>query len=770
MIISIALLGFGLSGTIISLFREYFLKHISSTVPIALVLCTISIATSVHLMNLFSFDAYFILFKPAQTWKLLGLYLILLMPFLFGSFIICLALTSKPEQVNRLYFANLIGSGIGGISALGFLAILNLKLIPGVIALISTSVLWCIDRKKVKFIPALFFSSLLITIVFGLVKPAPLKISQYKSLSKTLLLPQAKVIAERSGPLGLYTIVESPALRYAPGLSFSFSGDVQTQLGVFHDGEWVGTISEPGDTLRTEVLKKSTFALPYLFANKKSALILAAGTGQDVQLALSSGFTKVIAVEQSSELIHLLRENLAKVFLKDAFGTNLRKHNFIYNHPNVELYTEDARTFLEKEEGNFDLIVVPMLGGFVSSSAGMYALFEDYLFTIESFTKMFNNLSDDGVLCINTWMDYPPRRATKLLATIVSVLQNIGAEKPENHIAAIRSWGSVAVVIKKTELNEKDLALSKKFVEENGFDWIHYPKMTEEEANIYYKLDEPVLFQACKEFLSGNEDSFYKDYIFIASPATDNKPYFSHFLKWKALKKLKKSYDTSSIPFLEWGYVVLLSTLIQAFLISIPLVVIPLLRLKKRQREKKDLLKVFFYFGGLGMGFMFVEMLLIQKFILILGKPVFSVSVVITAILVFSGFGSLISKRLIQKSPGSIFLIFIGIAILTVLNFVNANYILPLAAGYSTFLRMLTVVIFIAPLAFLMGIPFPAGLSILSDRFSESIPFAWGVNGFASVISITLATYIAVQLGFAVVLFGSLLAYLTSGLIYLRLK
>ena len=755
MIISIALLGFGLSGIVISSFRQFFISKFYASVIIGTVLCSLSMVLSIPLMNLFSFDAYFIVFNPAELWKLVILYLIFLFPFLSGAFVIGLALSFKPQVTNRLYFANLIGSAAGGVSALVFLYLFRLNIIPGLIGIFCLISFLFIEKNKAKYYKSLFFPVIILILVAGIIKPSPLHFSEYKSLSKAMLNPEFEILYEKHGPLGLYTVGKSPVLRYAPGHSFSFKGRIDPQLGLFHDGEWIGTLSKLSDTLFIENMRKTTFSLPYQICRGGRALILASGTGQEVRFAVEQGFRAINAVEYSGELIRLLNE--------------IEGYN-VYDLPEVKLFTEDARTFVESEKEKYDLIVIPQTGGFTSSAAGIYSLYEDYLITIESFNRIVKCLTPDGCFCASTWMDYPHRRSVKLLSTLLKALSLSGFESPGSHLLVIRSWGTVTVVVKKSVLTQDEINRSKLFVDTNGFDWIHYPGIKKEETNRYHYLNEPSLNTAFNELTSERREIFLKNYLFNIKPATDEKPYFSNFVKISRLEELREMYRSAAVPFFEWGYIILIATLIQSVLLGAPIIIAPIVQLCRKNVEREKLLKIIAYFVFLGLGFMFIEILLIQRFILILGKPVYSVSIIISSLLFFAGLGSLISKRIYKAGIRIKVSFFMGIVVLTVLTYMETVHFLPVIAGYPLFLRMVISVVLIAPLAFLMGIPFPWGILKISEDYPYSVPSAWGVNGFASVIGTVLATYLAINLGFSLVLIISACIYISSMIVYLSFK
>jgi hypothetical protein len=254
---------------------------------------------------------------------------------------------------------------------------------------------------------------------------------------------------------------------------------------------------------------------------------------------------------------------------------------------------------------------------------------------------------------------------------------------------------------------------------------------------------------------STRRNALYEAYDFNIKPATDDRPYFAQFIRWKTLPRLSEYFGNRALPFLEIGYLLVVITLIQIAVVSFVLVLLPLLRRRWVGKHKAGVL---LYFGGIGLGYMFVEMVFIQHFILYLGHPVYAAAAVITALLLFSGAGSFMAGYFAGKRKAMLLIT----TVIVVLLMVYAAALMPLlqqTMSATLPVKLLVVVLLTAPLAFCMGIPFPAGLSWLARNESAAIPWAWGLNGCVSVISTALATVIAVEAGSAMVMGLAALAY-----------
>jgi len=771
MIISVALLGFGASGTVLSIFHRGLLERFEWTFALSALLCTVSILLTFAFSQRIPFDAYLILWNPTQVWYLLAFYLLMFIPFFFGATCIGLAFIRYTENIGALYFANLLGSAFGGLVALGLMYLLFPQQLPVAIACIGfvATVLAFIQVRPRWIISLLFIIGIAPLVYWGCVHPASLKMSQYKSLSKSLHLPEAKIISEKTSPLGLLQVVSSPVLRYAPGLSLAYTGYVPTQFGVFNDGEWAGAMIATEDSGITgwrdykAFLDYTTSALPYHIKQKPSApgldlvLIIGAGTGTEVFSALRHGAEYVTGIELNPQVIELVKRDFRE------------QTDRLYERKNVNIIVAEGRGFLARQMEQYDLIVIPLMESFAASAAGMYSLNENYLFTVESFSLILQHLRPGGILAVTEWLKFPERNTIKLIATMIEAMERCGYEHPERHLAAIRGWATATVLVKQTPFTSEETSLITRFCEERSFDPIYFPGMGIDQANRFNQLNEPIHYTATLSLFSYQRNNFYSQYRFFIEPATDNKPYFSHFFKWKSLPYLIETFGKQGVPFLEWGYLILTVTLLQIVVVSAILILVPLFFLRNRKLEIRGGWRVLLYFGGLGIGYMFIEIVLIQKFILFLAHPIYSVSAVITGMLLFSGLGSLWSKRLSQITPRAIRVTVAGIVMFTLLYLVGLNQLFGIFLKAPDAVRFGIALALLAPISFCMGIPFPLGLRQLSTAASPLVPWAWGINGCASVVSTVLATLLAIEFGFSVVFLCAGGCYVVAGLVGQRM-
>lgn len=753
MVISVALLGFGASGTLIALARDWLLQRLANLLPLLMFASAVTMATAVGVSQIVSggFDSYLLFLDSAQVWRLLLVDLLFAVPFFLGALSIGLVFVRHVERIGTLYFANLLGSGLGGVVGIALLGLVSPQHLPAVAALFALVAGFLLlpkgSRRRLSAPAALAAS---VTVV-SLFRPAPLELSQYKHLQNALNLPEARIVAQSPSPYGLLQVVSSPALRPAPGLSLNFSGEIAVREAIFSNGNWFGAIPSWPTGPDPPLLDYSTAALPYALATPESSLILHAGTGMAVAQALDRGTTRVTAVEPHRAALDLLRARYP-----ESAGRLLE-------HPSVALVATEPRTFLATDPGRHDLIVLPTVGAF-GGTAGLFALQEQHTLTSEGVTGMWRHLTPDGVLCVSTWLDYPPRAPLRLAATIVEALASEGIGDPARHLAAVRSWGTVTFCVKRSPLTAAEIARVRSFAQQLRFDPLLLPGLDPGERERFHRLEDRQFFTDLDRIIAPHREGIYADYPFRLRPATDNRPFFSQFLRWQSLPHLTRLFGQRSVPFLEVGYLMVVLTFLLMAAVSVILIVLPLFRLGwKGERRLSTLL----FFGGLGGGYMLVEMALIHRFVLYLGHPVYAAATVICAVLIFSGAGSYTSSRLPVKAglpsraAGSVVLLLLFYAILLP-PLIEQTIALPLAW------KSLLTLLILAPPAFAMGFPFPLGLQLLSRQCEAAVPWAWGINGCFSVLSTALATIIAVEGGFTAVFLLAAAAYTTAALSLLR--
>jgi len=751
MIISIAMLGFGASGTILALFKGFLIRNSSWIIPTLTTLTGLLMIVVFHLTRhpSLQFDLYLLFVDTSQFKTLAITFLLFFLPFFTGAMVIGIVFIQNASKIGKYYFSNLLGSGIGGGIAVLALSYLHpLTILPLISVIHILAGLMLLNRQYITGQLIATFASLGAAVIF-FVSPGTIPVSQYKDISKVLNLPDARIVHAIPDVHGLIEVVESPVLRYAPALSLTYTGSIPVKKKVFLNGSFYGAIPE-FKTDEPNIHDFTTEALPFVMRHRTNVLVLNATTGNSIAHSIRNGASSVTGVVEVMGVKALMNNEL----LKSSGG--------LFHHENVNILFQDSRQYIMQDNTRlYDAIILPRQENF-GGSLGMHALDEDYIMTIEAFDRMWDMLSPDGVIVVTSWLDHPPRTILKIAATIGETLKANGIERPHDHIAAIRSWGTITFAIKKNPITPDESYAIRQFSQKKLFDPLLLPDITEYERVHFNMLESNDVIRHIDELTGNKPTSLLDNYQFYIHPASDDKPYFQRFLRLSNMPEKLFEEGLENIPFIELGYLIVWITLIQSAVLALILIILPLLRLKGKSTRKTGTL---LYFGSLGLGYMFVEIILIQRFILYFGHPVYSIAAVLSTMLIASGAGSLVSGRYSNalKVSG------MSTIIVALILVVYAFFLTPVLTGtiqLSLIFKLPIALILIAIPAFFMGMPFPSGIRLLHGSESNNIPWAWGINGCLSVMATSLATLIAVEKGFSLVLMLSSLLYLAAFIVF----
>lgn len=731
MIISIALLGFGAAGTFLTIFQQKLEKNYYTLFPFLLIVTAILIPVVVGIANseAVRFDSLLIFQDSRHIGKLILTYFIFFLPFLTGALAIGMSFSKFADQIGKIYFSNLIGSGIGGIIAIFFMqwiipeqqsfAVAILAFVGGIVSLPKNK------KKLIRIIVPL--STLILIILFFY--PPRLTPSEYKDISKTMLLPDAKVEYRKSTPHGFVEIVSSPVLRYAPGVSLAYRDSFPVRKVVFNNGNWMGCLlPQPLEANETNILDYTPQALPYHIDNIKNALIINAGTGENVLLALSHQVARITANETNPEIFNILRQSFEGFY-------------------QVQPYQTMPRTLLTPDTNKYDLIELPIVGSFFGNS-GLNAVEPRYELTIEALREMWNKLSEKGMISLSCWMDYPVRNAYRLLATISLLLDENDIAHPPHHVVAIRSWCAITFLVKKSPFKRDEINKVRLFCENRMFDPLVLPEKQEIERDKYNILQDTTFFTHIDQLLSHEKETLIRQYPYRIHPTTDDRPFFFQFVRFKQIPQLISSIREKNFPFLDIGYVLIILTFVQIVFIAAIFILLPLSFRPWKSRNKKWVLM---YFSGLGLAYMFLEMVFIQHFTFYFGEPTYAASATLGILLFTSGLGSYYSGKFQNNKKMRLAIPLVIAAILVLYAFVLSP-ILTATIGIALPLKIMIAVVLLGTLGFFLGMPFPIGIDYLSGKNTDDIPWAWALNGYFSVISTVLATIISVELGYLLLL------------------
>ena len=759
--ISVALLGFGVSGALLAVFKDWVEPRAATVFTLCATVFAVTAPITFLLSQSLPFNALEVVWAPSQLLYLGVIYLLLAVPFTAGAACIGLAFLKSTAAPGRVYLWNLLGSGAGALGCVAALFVfppmICLALVAGIgLAAAATGE---IGRGAYRGLITIAGVAVIGVVACSAVPASwvALDVSEFKGLRQALAVRDARLAGEHSGPLALLSVVESPTVpfRYAPGLSLRSPALPPPQLGIFADGEFAAAVDAwDGRPESLAYLDHSTDALAYHLTRRAEVLVLGAGGGRSVLQAVGHGATRIDAVELNPDMIRLVRDDFA-----DLAGQ-------IYGRREVRIHTADARRFVTATARTWDLIQLPLLGG--GAVAGARGLNESYLHTVEAFGLVYRRLRPDGWLSVTGWLDLPPRTTLKLVATIRAALAEQGIDNPARHLLVIRGMTTVTLLVKRGLVSAEDIAAARAFVRSRAFDLVHYPGMAANEANRRNMLAQPVFFDAVGALLGPGRESFAARYKFDIAPATDDRPYFHDFFKWATLPELLALGPAGGAALLELGELIVAAALVQAVALSLLLVLLPLRARIHRHKPRRMTWRFGAYFTALGGAFLFIEIAYIQKLVLFLGHPIYAVSVALTGFLVFAGLGAgvsaMLARRLGQARFSAIDAAVAGIAVVALSYLVALPPLFDGLSGLSDPLRVAFSLALIAPLAFFMGMPFPLGLARVAQADPDLVPWAWGLNGCASVVSAAAATLLTMHFGFSATIMIAVGLYLLAAL------
>jgi SAM-dependent methyltransferase len=761
-IISLALLGHGASGAALSVARERALRHFDVLFPVCAMVFALSASACLLLAKAIPFNGLELVWDWRQLLWLSTLYLCLSLPFFFAATCFGLAFARFSDDIPLLYGADLLGAGAGAVLALALLWLAPVDIGLAVVA--SSGLLATLLVTRGAAARTLFAGTAIVLLaVAALASSGALAppVNPFKGLAKALLVRDAGIVAERHSSYGWLAVLDSPRvpLRQVPGLSLGNVQEPASQLGVFTDGDALSVITRRADPASLAYLDRTTSALPYRLLRRPRVLVLGAGGGHDVLQALALGARTVDVVEPNPQMVELVR-----VAFADFAGG-------LYRDPRVRMHVADARGFVRAGRARYDLIVLAQGGSFAGGGAGVQAVAEDYASTVEALRDYRARLAPGGLLAITRWEKQPPRDALKLFATAVAALRADGVRHVGSQLAAIRNWDASTLLLKRGSFDASELGRIRAFADEAGFDPVHYSGMRAEEAGRYHALVRAEMHMGARALLSPNGRDYLDAYKFDIAPATDDRPYFGNFFKWATLPELWRLRAQGAAVLLDAGYLLLLAALAQAVPLAIALVLLPLLAMPQTRAGVGIVRwRAATYFVCLGLAFLLVEIACLSRLTLLIGQPLLAIGVGLAGFLLFAGLGSMTAQRWLSRSgqriPRLVMRAVVLIAVAMAWHFLGFALALQAGAQWPPSLRALLGLATIAPLAFAMGLPFPLGLARLARTAPAFVPWAWGLNGCASVIAAIAALLIAIESGLAATLLIALLLYALAAWIW----
>ena len=777
--VTIALLGFGISGAFLSIFSRRILTKVKDNLVLFSLGYSFSLAICVALSaKLGEFGANLHILT-----KLLISYHLLLMPFFFSGLIIAASLTKFTGQINRLYFVNLAGSGLGCLLFIFAMEPLGASQLVFALAVIgvASALFFSINAGWRMKIAASF--SLIILLGFSpfsnhLITILPERYKQLGNYIDKQIHPEAEIEYTKWTPISRIDVI-SDNNNHLLGHLFSknhFLRDLQPYSPndykvITVDGDSITPIYSSrlfNGLINAAKYGTNTgyFNSAYLLKNNPEVLVIGMGGGIDVMSAIAFNARKISAVEINNAICDLTMNKYTWFS-----GLNFRQKN-------ISAYDDEGRSFVKRSDERYDIIQINAIDTFAALSSGAYVLSENYLYTVEAFLDYFHHLKGDGILSINRWLFLPPRETLRLSSIALFAYQKMGSDNPEKHILIIgdKAMAWATTLFKRSAFTPEEMNIIRSYSDKYSHPIIFFPKIypPEEQRRLeqgyYSQIGDKNLLEVSRVFnrllttwKQGKIEAFYNNYRYNVRPVFDDNPFFFEYNRIIDLYKIKGVTIRGDWPLFTLHFLFLITLLVVIFLI-----IIPLYRYKKQGLKSPRVASICAYFVSLGVGFMFIEIGMMQKLVLFLGHPIYSISVVLSSLLIFSGLGSHTSALLGWRKEKiilisvilicSILLIYTGVIGHIVNHFLKANLIF----------RVLLSMALLAPLSFFMGMPFPSGLKKIEKDSPGLIPWVWGVNGGASVLASILCIIIAMWFGFLSTLIVAAIVYLIGMLVFLN--
>ncbi len=747
LIVSLALLGHGVSGTVLALAAERARRQFAPLVIACATAFGVAAVAGFALAQRVPFNGLELVWDARQVLALAAIDLVLALPFFCAALVFGLAFVARGERIPALYGADLAGAGLGALIALATIAALPLA--DALVAIAALGPLAAVSAALAFRWRATALALALVATLMALFVPRDTLVPQpnpYKGLARALTVTGARVVGERSGPLGWLVVVDNPVVpwRHVPGFSLAAGAEPPPQRAVFVDGDAMSVVTAPRGAEAT--LAATTAALPYALLQAPRVAVLGAGSGADVLQALVLGAREVVAVERDPNRIAIVREDEAALAGR------------LYDDPRVALVVADARAYLRRPVLH-DAIVLPLADSSVGAAGGTQAAADQFLYTVEALAAAYARLAPGGYLVATRWETQPPRASLKLFATAVAALRAHGVAEPGAQLALIRDWQTSTLVVRRGALGARERDAIRRFTARWSFDAAYLPGGNADEANHHHVVADDVLYRGTRALVSAQAAEFLAAYKFDLAPATDARPFFHDFFRWRALPELWRLREHGGAALLDSGYLVVVAGLVQAVPLALVLIVLPLAALRRAHAPART--ETWLYFTALGFGFLFVEIALMSRAALFVGDALIANATVLAALLVSAGLGSAAAARLVRRgtSPAQVALV---CAALIALNALASPCAGSFSGASEPASRAALAALAIAPLGVVLGMPFPLALARLAATAPAQVPWAWGINGCASVVAALTAVIVALEAGYDAVLWTGAALYLIA--------
>lgn len=733
MIISGGLLGFGAAAVVVSMSR--WLRES----PMAPTLAGLSVISAVLAIGCFSLtqaiplQPFSMTEDAMQIFYMALTYLLLTLPFFLIGLVVSLLLSRLVESVTTLYALDLAGAGVGSIAALLLMSYAGgpraLVLSAALAAAAAASFAWRLGVKaRVAGVGVCF---LLMILSLTADDWLPLNISSNKGLGRaTSMLESGRSEITRWSAIGRVDVIRA---RSGEPRILIDGGAAATRVPVIRGS--VDDWTPPPEGMREAMA---------LAGEDPLVVVIGSGGGYEVASALALGAAKVYAVEMNEAIVDVVTNEL------DGETKGL------FRDPRVELHVDEGRSFVRRGEHRVDLIASVHTISNAAWASGALSLAENYTLTVEAIDDFLERLTPEGVL----WLTRPEAQLPRLVSTVRAAFERRGVEDIERHVIAYRRPGRGrsflgGLIVSKRAIGAADAAGIVRLFSQDRLQPLLLPGQAP-------RGEDAAAFRAA---LAGEPFPDFTRRLGDLRPCTDEQPYFNQRVPWLELRPSDVLYVVSrgqqgrmALEEAPVAEVAVLIVLAWAVLFSLVLMIVPFLHWRRADEAKSVPLgliaRLILYFIALGLGYITVEICLIQRFGLFVGRPEYALAVVLASMLVGSGGGSMLATRWAATPRRVLPLVFGGALLLIGAHALFGPAIARSLLGLSIVWRMLVAGLFVLPVGFLLGMPLPLGLRTVPEGSTRLASWLFGLNCASSVIGSSICVILSSSLGFM----GTLLA------------
>ena len=709
---------------------------------------TIVLSYVTHLAIPFLLDA-----SLAGIFGIVLTYAALSVPFVCSGIVVSLALTRFPGQVSALYAADLAGAALGCLIVGPLLRVADAPtavLATAAVAAVG-AVLFAADgrgavasRRLVRLSAGLALVLVALAVGNG---AAARRNAGWLRLVWVKGQYEARPIVEKWNSFSRVRVIGDPDRLVRPsgwGLSAALPRELRARELHLDIDSYAGTelTAFHGDPREVEHLKYDVTNVAHYLRPASRVLVVGTGGGRDILSALAFDQKQVTGVEINEGIIDLVNRRFG-----DFTG-------HLDRHPKVRFVNDEARSFVARLDDRVDLIQISLIDTWAATASGAFVLTENSLYTVDAWRIFLDHLAPGGILSVSRWYYAGrPGEVYRLAALASTTLMGMGVTRPGDHYAIVRARAADApnapdgigtMLVSRDPLSDADLDALEAVAARMHFEIVQSPR---------HSADETFAALASGDRLAPAVAAHTLD---ISAP-TDDRPFFFHMLRLRDVFDRSLWRDQGIVRFNMTAVGVLGVLFVTVTLLTASCIVLPLAIAAKRT-DFGGAVPHLLFFGGIGFGFMLVEISQVQRLAIFLGHPVYSLSVVLASLLLSSGVGSLSTATLDDRRTPAMVRLVVLIAVLVAFGAATPAAVRHFETG-STPLRILVAVAILLPPGFFMGMAFPIGMRRALKESPELAPWLWGVNGAASVCASVLAVVIALGAGISAAFWTGVACY-----------